>query len=81
MSGSDDDDDDKPAVQRNAQGVAQYHTGTPGVGGALSDFVSALARAFAGSTVPQLQNRGRQVNQAVDEASGSPQTTDLGQQF
>lgn len=50
----------------------------PGVGGAIGDMVAALASAFAPKGMTQ---RSQKVNQAVDEASGAPQTSDLGNQF
>lgn len=62
-------------VYRN--GVLQARpTATPGVGGAISDVVAALARAFAPKGITQ---RGNTVSQAIDSASGAP--TSLGSQF
>jgi hypothetical protein len=43
---------------------------------ALHAMIAALARAFA---PPQLTHRATRINQAVDEASGAPQTSQLGE--
>ena len=75
---ADDDSQGTPNHSYNSQGVLQVRNGTPGPAGAISDLVSALARAFAPRALTQ---RSQKVNQTVDEASGSPQTTDLGNQF
>jgi len=56
----------------------RYNVATPGVSGAISDAVRALALRFAPRAI--VQRRGA-INQAVDQASDSPQTTDLGNQF
>jgi hypothetical protein len=51
---------------------------SPGVAGAISDMIGALAKAFAPKAITQ---RGKRIDQAVNEASGAPQTSDLGDQF
>lgn len=75
---ADDDSQAVPGRSYSPQGVLQVRSGTPGAGGAIGDLVAALARAFAPKALTQ---RSQRVNQAVDEASGSPQSNDLGQQF
>ena len=56
-------------------GVLQAQSGSPGVSGAISDMIGALAKAFAPKGLTQ---RPQRINQAVDEASQAPQTSDLG---
>jgi hypothetical protein len=75
---ADDDSQTAPGRSYSPQGVLQVRSGTPGAAGAIGDLVAALARAFAPQALTQ---RPQKVNQAIDEASGSPQTNDLGQQF
>lgn len=53
-------------------------TGRPGVSGAIFDAVEAVAKAFGPKSITQ---RRAKINQEVDKASDSPQTTDLGNQF
>lgn len=57
-------------------GVLQVRSGTPGISGAISDAIKALAMAFAPKAITQ---RPQQINQAVDQADPGPQS--LGQQF
>jgi hypothetical protein len=61
-----------------ATGRLQVQSGSPGFGGALLDAIKAIVGATAPRAVVQRPGR---INQAVDAASQSPQTTDLGQQF
>jgi hypothetical protein len=68
--------DESGRTYRN--GVLQAQTGSPGVSGAISDMIGALARAFAPRAIV---NRPQRINGAVEEASGAPQTSDLGNQF
>jgi hypothetical protein len=68
--------DEQGRTYRN--GVLQAHTGSPGVSGAISDMIGALAKAFAPRAITQ---RPQRIENAVDEASGAPQTSDLGNQF
>ena len=60
------------------RGRPRTYTGTPGISGAIKDAVEAIAK-FAGPK-PITQRRAK-INQEVDKASDSPQTTDLGNQF
>jgi hypothetical protein len=69
--------DDQGRTYKN--GVLQTSSSpSPGVGGAIQSMIAALAQAFAPKGLTQ---RGQRVNQAVDEASGAPQSSDLGSQF
>lgn len=69
--------DEQGRTYRN--GVLQVHSaGSPGVGGAIHDMIAALAQAFAPRAITQ---RSQKINQDVDQASGAPQTSDLGNQF
>lgn len=71
--------DENGRTYRN--GVLQVHSTPPG--GAIQNMIAALVSAFkpVAPGASQLSGRGRQIDQAVDEASGAPQTSDLGQQF
>lgn len=63
---------------RQAVPPVQVHSGTPGFSGAILDAIRALAQAFAPKSLTQAKAR---TNQAIEEQSGAPQTTDLGNQF
>ena len=52
--------------------------GSPGRSGAIHDAMDALFRAGAPKSITQ---RRPKTDNAVEEAQGSPQTTDLGNQF
>lgn len=75
---TDDDGNPIPGRSYSPSGVLQVNHATPGFSGAISDLVGALAKAFA---PPQITRRRQSIDQAVDQASGSPQTNDLGDQF
>jgi hypothetical protein len=59
-------------------GMLQIRSGSPGIHGAISDMISAIAQHLHPSR--ELMNRGKQINQTVEEAAGNG-STDLGQQF
>lgn len=61
-------------IPANTPGVQQDN----GVAGAIQSMIQALAQAFAPKAITQ---RGKKISQSVDEASGAPQTSDLGNQF
>jgi hypothetical protein len=70
-----------PAYYRtDAQGnqIPVYRQATPGFGGALLDAIRAITGAVAPQSITQ---RKQKIDQAVDQPSQSPQTTDLGNQF
>jgi len=67
--------DDDGKTYKN--GVLQVKSGSPGVGGAISDAVSALQKAFAPKSLTQ---RGQKLDQQIDEESGAPASS-LGNQF
>lgn len=52
--------------------------GSPGAAGAIQALIAALAQAFAPKGLTQ---RRAAVNQAVEQQSGAPQSSELGQQF
>lgn len=58
--------------------VPVYSQATPGFAGALLDAIRSMAGAVAPRSIVQ---RRPLINQAVDQPSQSPQTTDLGNQF
>lgn len=62
----------------NGTQIPIYQQSTPGFGGALLDIIKAISGAVAPRGLTQ---RGQKIDQAVDQASNSPQTTDLGNQF
>lgn len=62
----------------NGNQVPTYNQATPGFGGALLDAIRAMAGAVAPKSITQ---RKAKINQAIDQPSQSPQTTDLGNQF
>jgi|GEM_PF-6310041 len=64
--------DENGKVYKN--GRLQVQSGTPGVGGAISDAVKALQSAFAPRSLTQ---RGQRTDKAIDEDSGS----NLGDKF
>jgi len=51
---------------------------SPGISGAIKDAVAAVSNAVAPKSITQRKQR---IDGAVEQASDSPQTTDLGQQF
>lgn len=51
---------------------------SPGISGAIKDAVGAIAGAVAPKSITQRKQR---IEGAINEDSGSPQTTDLGNQF
>jgi hypothetical protein len=61
-------------------GVLQTHSNaSPGVSGAISDMVKALAQAFAPKSITQ---RGAKVAQAIDQADPTPANSGaMGDQF
>lgn len=58
-------------------GKLQIASGSPGLGGAISDAIKALASAFAPKAITQ---RPTQIEQTVNDATGA-QSQPLGQQF
>lgn len=51
---------------------------SPGISGAIKDAIGAISNAMAPRGIVQ---RGKKVSDAIDNDSGSPQTSDLGNQF
>jgi len=60
------------------QSGAKKRVASPGILGAIKDAVGAIANATAPRSIVQ---RGKKIEGAINEDSGSPQTTDLGNQF
>jgi hypothetical protein len=67
-----------PTEPRTATLPPNYQAATPGFGGAIMDALRAIVQAAAPRGIMQ---RGAKIDQAVDQQSGAPQTTDLGNQF
>jgi hypothetical protein len=51
---------------------------TPGIAAGIQALIASLAKAFAPKSLTQADKR---TEQAVDQQSGSPQSSDLGSQF
>jgi hypothetical protein len=58
--------------------IPSYNTATPGVGGAIGDAIKALARALAPKSITQ---RGAQLQQQEQQATGQAPPQQLGNQF
>ena len=60
------------------QSGAKKRVASPGISGAIKDAVGAIANAVGPRSIVQ---RGKKVSDAIENDSGSPQTSDLGNQF